>query len=143
MRSKKPICAPSRVSGVPLLLSLKLSNIGLIDDDGPCSSSQVRSLSASTFFASLFQVSSPNEKVNANRQVSFDNWRKHHLGIILSIYCFLIFIDIVRRRFYHLLTAHGPFCIQTTLKLTSKYKSLCTFHNFTLALCPFLKLMSN
>ena len=37
---------------------------------------------------------------------SRDNWRKHHLGVILSIYC-LWYFHIVWRLFYHTRTTHS------------------------------------
>ena len=53
--SEKPICAPPRLSEVSLTLLLKRFQIRLIDD-GPLSSFEGRSSSASSFYASLLQA---------------------------------------------------------------------------------------
>ena len=55
MRSKKPICAPSRLSEVPQRWLSNSPNVRLTDD-GPLSSFQGRSSSASSFHASLLQT---------------------------------------------------------------------------------------
>ena len=39
---------------------------------------------------------------------SRDNWRKHHLGVVVTIYCFG-YVHTVWRPFYPILTAHRPF----------------------------------
>ena len=61
---------------------------------------------------------------------SRDNWRKDHLKVILSIYCFwFLFFNIVGRLLCHSLTVHTPF---RPIKWHSR--------DFTLALCTVLKL---
>ena len=54
-RSEKPIYAPSRLRSFPDVVFKNSSNVGLIDD-GPLSSFQGRSSSASSFHVSLLQV---------------------------------------------------------------------------------------
>ena len=55
MRSENPICAPPHLSQVSPILPFKQVQNRLMDD-GPLSSFQGRSSSASSFHASLFQV---------------------------------------------------------------------------------------
>ena len=56
MLSGKPICAPSRLSGVSPVLPLKQFQCWSVIDDGPFSSSKGRSLSASSLYVSLLQT---------------------------------------------------------------------------------------
>ena len=50
------------------------------------------------------------------------NWRKHHLGVILSVDCFW-WLHAVGRLFYHSLVAHNPFwpinCFKNTFQATN------------------------
>ena len=99
---------------------------------------------------------------------SQDNWRKHHLWVILSIYSFQ-FYHMIGRLFYHILTAHSPFWPIHDFKTHFRLQNLLWLkqcksfqfqlhflemasllppyfkrpYNFALALCTVLKLMSN
>ena len=64
MRSEKPICAPPRLSEVPPTFHWSGSNDRLIDD-GPLSSFQGRSSSASSFNTSLFSHVATRNILNA------------------------------------------------------------------------------
>ena len=77
------------------------------------------------------------------------NWRKHHIGVISSMYCFsCIHIVFVGRLFYHVRTAHIPFWPIHDMKTHFKLQTPTVTHRGTVSVksllgCVFLQWTDN